>query len=80
MLGLSARGEIFEMLASWSFWPIIVRCRECNPLCAVGEDGREVRQAVGRVCLPRFSPIAEPFQQQGEDDLARGFPFGFLRP
>ena len=62
------------------FWPIIVRCRECNPLCAVGEDGWEVRRVVGRVCLPRFSPIAEPFQQQGEDDPELGFPLAFFRP
>ena len=78
-LSLVSGLERLEMLASSSFWPIIVRCRECNPLCAVGEDGREVRQVVGRVCLPRFPPIAEPFQQQGEDDPALGFPFACLR-
>ena len=30
-----------------------------------------------QVCLPRFSSIAETFQQQGEDDSALRFPFAF---
>ena len=46
----------------------------------VGEDGQEMRKAVNRVCLPRFSPIAVPILQQGESDLALNFPFALLRP
>ena len=39
------------------FEPILVRCRECNPLCAVGEDSW-VEMAGGRqgVLTPLFPP------------------------
>ena len=47
------------------FGPIIVRRRECNPLCAVGEDGR-VELAGGRQgVLTQLSPPSQAFPTIG---------------
>lgn len=39
------------------FQPNIARCIECDPLCAVREDGREERRQVGRGLTPDFPAL-----------------------